>query len=320
MSQVTRQRRLVGRARLYALSKFGSVDARSTPAHLGARVIASGFGFLEGPRWRDGKIWVSDFHRRHVFKIDPTTGATEPVCVVPEQPSGIGFLRDGTVVVASMKDRRLLALRDGELRQLADLSSFTPHPINDLVVDSRDRIYVGSFGCTPGIDQTLGPAPVIRVDPDGRASVVSTDLTFPNGLAFSANEHRLYIADTFGARLAVFDVDAKGELSLSSFVPFADRVHPSMPSAWASNDLLPDGLALDDRGSIWVADANAPRVAVVDPRRHGTTVLDIGGSDLRVYAVAFAPDGRLFACVAPRVETWDVLATFPSQLVELVAA
>jgi sugar lactone lactonase YvrE len=67
----------------------------------------------------------------------------------------------------------------------ADLSDFTPHPTNDLVVDSHGRFFISSFGRSPWIDQTLHPAPVIRVDPDRSARVASTDVTFPNGMVFS---------------------------------------------------------------------------------------------------------------------------------------
>jgi sugar lactone lactonase YvrE len=282
-----------------------------------AEEIASGFGFLEGPRWHEGRLWVSDFHRHLVFAIDPATKGVETICAVPQQPSGLGFSSDGDLFVVSMVDRQVLRLSGGELRPFADLSRFTPHPINDMVIDSSDRLYVSGFGCTPWVDQTLEPAPIVRVEPDGSAAVASTDLTFPNGMVFNADESRMYVADTFGCRLAAYAVSAGGVLSLVSFHRFAPTVHTSMPSAWASRDFLPDGIAMDGQGRVWVSNANGGNVAWVDPHTGDSAVLEIDNLEQRVYAVAFGPEDSLFACVAPPVETWDIEREFPSRLVRL---
>ena len=69
--------------------------------------LADGGGFFEGPRWRDGRWWVSDFYRHTVFAIAPD-GATEQVMTVDAQPSGLGWLPDGSLLVVSMKDHKVL--------------------------------------------------------------------------------------------------------------------------------------------------------------------------------------------------------------------
>jgi sugar lactone lactonase YvrE len=283
-----------------------------------AEEIATGFGFLEGPRWHDGSLWVSDFHRHLVFRIDPELGSADVVCEVPNDPSGLGFTSAGDMFVVSMNDRALLKLNGSELEVFADLSGFTPHPANDLVIDSHDRMYVSSFGCSPWIDQTLHPAPIIRVDPDRSARGVSIDMTFPNGMVFSHDESKMYAADTFGCRLATYAVSPGGDLALESFYRFAPAAYDSMPTAWASSDLLPDGIAIDPAGQIWIANANGNNIAVYDPRGGTARVVPVDNLDDHVYAVAFDPGGTLYACVAPRVETWDIKRQFPSRLVRLV--
>jgi sugar lactone lactonase YvrE len=282
-----------------------------------AEEIAAGFGFLEGPRWHEGRLWVSDFHRHLVFAIDPVSGSVETIGEVPNQPSGLGFTSTGELFVVSMTDRRLLRLGDGEFRPFADVSGLSRHPINDMVVDAADRFYITSFGCTPWIDQTLEPAPIIRVDPDGSAVVVNQDLSFPNGLVLSADGSTLYVADQFGCRLAVYAVSAGGDLTFESFHAFAPTVHATMPSGWASRDFLPDGIALDSVGRVWVSNANGSNVAWVDPKTGDSAIVEIDNVDDRVYAVAFDDEDRLFACIAPRVETWDTEREFPSRLVRL---
>src|SRR5207249_3445120 len=82
------------------------VDSRMTTD---LRVVADGFHFLEGPRWRDGRLWVSDMHGQRVVTVTPD-GVVEPIVEVPTQPSGLGWLPDGRLLVVSMTDRRLLRL------------------------------------------------------------------------------------------------------------------------------------------------------------------------------------------------------------------
>ena len=74
------------------------------------RLVADGFTFLEGPRWREGRLYCSDMTGHRVLRIDPESGARETVAEVPEQPSGLGWLPDGRLLVVSMRDRRLLRL------------------------------------------------------------------------------------------------------------------------------------------------------------------------------------------------------------------
>src|SRR5271166_3331555 len=69
--------------------------------------LLEGGGFFEGPRWRGGRWWVSDFYRRLVMTVAPDGTSTE-VMTVQQQPSGLGWMPDGSLLVVSMKDHRLL--------------------------------------------------------------------------------------------------------------------------------------------------------------------------------------------------------------------
>ncbi|MGC8512262.1 MAG: hypothetical protein ACP5P1_04375 [Acidimicrobiales bacterium] len=70
------------------------------------QTFRSGGAFFEAPRWHDDCWWVSDFYRQRVYRYLPDS--TEEVVVEVEgQPSGLGWLPDGSLVVASMTDRRL---------------------------------------------------------------------------------------------------------------------------------------------------------------------------------------------------------------------
>ncbi len=72
------------------------------------RVLAEGLHFGEGPRWHDGRLYFSDFYDHAVKAVD-LDGHVEVVVEVPEQPSGLGWLPDGRMLVVSMRDRQAAA-------------------------------------------------------------------------------------------------------------------------------------------------------------------------------------------------------------------
>ncbi len=282
-----------------------------------AHEVAAGFGFLEGPRWHGGALWASDFFRHGVVRVDLDSGAVDEVCRVPQQPSGLAFAPDGTLLVVSMLDRRVLRVTTSGTELVADLSGLTARPLNDMTIDAQGRLYVGSFGSLPGGDPALRPAPILRIDPDGAVAIVSRDLTFPNGLVLDAEQRTLFVADTFASRIAVFDVAADGSLALTATIPLGGAEHATAADAWATRDFLPDGLAIDADDTVWIADANGARVAALDPASGTVTEHAVAGLDDRVYALATRPDGDLLACVAPAVDSWDPDVDFPSRLVAL---
>ncbi|MDQ3945899.1 MAG: SMP-30/gluconolactonase/LRE family protein, partial [Actinomycetota bacterium] len=98
------------------------------------RTVAEGLSYLEGPRWREGRVYTSDFYNQRVAAIAPD-GTVETVVKVPKQPSGIGWLPDGRMLVVSMKDRRVMRMEgDGSLVEHADLSGLATWHCNDMVV------------------------------------------------------------------------------------------------------------------------------------------------------------------------------------------
>ena len=114
-------------------------------ADLTPQVLAGGFIFLEGPRWHDGKLWVSDMFAEKVVTVD-MQGNTEQVATVPKHPSGLGFLPDGRLLIVSMRNKKLLRKDPDGLKEVADVSSLVQGDINDMVVDAQGRSYIGSFG------------------------------------------------------------------------------------------------------------------------------------------------------------------------------
>ncbi len=240
-------------------------------------VLLDGLTFPEGPRWHDGRLWLSDFYSHRVIKVG-LDGRAETVVEVPQQPSGLGFRPDGTLLIVSMRDRRLMRLEGTKLALVADLSALAPSHCNDMVVDGAGRAYVGNFG----FDRQAGEAPratcLVRVDPDGRASVAADELMFPNGTVIAPDGRTLIIAETYAQRLTAFDLGPDGALANRRLFAALDGIYP-------------DGICLDAEGAVWVADARGPRVVrVLDGGRIARTIATgerntyacmLGGADRR---------------------------------------
>lgn len=268
---------------------------------MGHAVLAGGFDYLECPRWHEGRLWVSDFYTHRVVAVS-MDGDVETVAEVPEQPSGLGFLSDGRLLIVSMRDRKILRREaDGELVEHADLSDLCDTVLNDMLVDTAGRAYVGGFGFDLMSGLPVRASPLYRVDPDGSAGVVAEDMMFPNGMVLTPDGRTLIVSESFAARLAAFDVADDGALSnrreWATFGPAPTTTDPQ--EAIGAVQLAPDGICLDAEGAVWVADAVGARVVRV--REGGEILQEISTAPLGVFACMLGgDDGRtLFMCAAP---------------------
>lgn len=203
------------------------------------RTLAQGLAFAEAPRWHCGQLWFSDMYAGTVCCMD-ATGQLSTYLTVPGQPSGLGWLPDGRLLVVSMEQRCVMRLDAQGLVVHADLSHIAPMHCNDMVVDAQGRAYVGNFGFDI-FSNTLPESTVLTlVTPDGQARVVAEDVMFPNGSVITPDGLTLIVAETFRHQLTAFDIAADGSLHRR-------RV-------WASlGERMPDGMALDAQGALWVA-------------------------------------------------------------------
>jgi sugar lactone lactonase YvrE len=207
------------------------------------RSVATGLGFLEAPRWHDNKLWFSDFYSRRVCSLDET-GSVVDHLYVAGQPSGLGFLKDGSLLVVSTHDRHLLHWSDGESELIADVGSVYRGGLNDMVVDQRGRAYISTF--PPPLTTTLREgadgsrlAAIMLVDERGSVRTVAEQLQIANGMVISTDGRTLIVAETLGNRLLAYAIQDDGSLSGRSV--FADL-----------GERKPDGICMDSDGHIWV--------------------------------------------------------------------
>jgi sugar lactone lactonase YvrE len=262
--------------------------------------IASGFSFLEAPRWRHGRIWASDFYAHKVVTIS-SLGEVDEVARVENQPSGLGWLPDGRMLVVSMLDRVVLRQElSGELVLHADLGHLGVGLLNDMLVDARGRAYVGCFGFDLMAGEDVRPTVLTLIDRDGSVSVVADDLWFPNGAVITPDGSTLIVAESFGNRLSAFDIAQDGRLrnrrDWATFGP-SPRVG-SLKAAFAEMVVCPDGLAMDSEGAIWIADAIGQRAIRVFEGGYVADQVE-GMSGVFACALGGTDDPTLYLCAAP---------------------
>jgi len=257
------------------------------------RTIIRGLGFAEAPRWHAGKLWFVDFFSGQVLRSD-LDGAYEPVATVENMPGGLGFLPDGTPIVVSQRDFRLLRIdEDGSLQAYADLSDHAIGAANELFVDRQGRAYVGHHGFDFFGGGEPRPSSLLLVNPTGGVSVAADELIFPNGTVLTPDGGTLIVAESFANRLTAFDVREDGSLSNR-------RV-------WAElGNHTPDGICVDAEGAVWAA---SPMTATFVRVREGGEVLDQIGTEERRWAVACAfvgDDLDRLACITAATSLEDM--------------
>ncbi|HEV3226703.1 MAG TPA: SMP-30/gluconolactonase/LRE family protein [Acidimicrobiales bacterium] len=242
-------------------------------------VVVGGLAFGEGPRWHDGRVWFSDMHDHAVKTFDPATSRLERIVEVEGSPSGLGWDRDGRLVVVSMDDRRLLRFDGDTLSEIADLSQYTPHPINDMVVSATGVAYIGSFGFDLHAGEQPTTTVVLAVDlASGVHRVAADELRFPNGMVITTDDSTLIVAESFGGCLTAFTIADAGALT--------DR------REWAALEggAMPDGICLDAEGCVWVS---SPATREFLRVKAGGSVLErVSASDRLAIACMLGDDDR----------------------------
>jgi sugar lactone lactonase YvrE len=238
------------------------------------QTLITGIVFGESPRWRDGRLWFSDWGALEIVAVDPE-GRSEVMVHMPSSPFCIDWLPDGRLLLVSGPEGLLLRREpDGSLVTHSDLSSLSNHSWNDIVVDGRGNAYVGNIGFDFP-EGEFAPGILALVTPDGSARQVADGVSFPNGLAVTPDGSTLILAESYANRLTAFDIAADGRLS--------DR------RVWADlGDGVPDGICLDAEGAVWYGDVPNKRCVRV---REGGEVLQ-----------TIELEGGCFACMLGGVD------------------
>jgi gluconolactonase len=244
--------------------------------------LATGFGFTEGPLWHpDGFYYFVDIRASALYRLTPGRAAE----VVREQTgegNGTTFDLEGRLVLCEGGHRRVTRMAaDGRVEVLAErFEGKRLNRPNDVVCKSDGSLYFTD----PGLRVPLGQrevdhAGVYRIAPDGALTLVA-DCEYPNGLAFSPDERRLYVANTrWTPYIHLLELDGRGAV-------VRRRIFADMSSDEPEG--VPDGMKVDVEGRVYCTGPGGTWVFAPDGTRLGLirtpevpANLAFGGPDLR---------------------------------------
>jgi gluconolactonase len=257
--------------------------------------VATGFIFIEGPMWKEGKLWFSDVRGDKVRTFDPKT---RKVTVVLNDSGGLANApvdkNFGSNGMITDKDGSILLTRMyiGAIERMDDQGNTKPflsnyqgkrlNSPNDLVFARDGALWFTdpSFGLA-GMDKDpkkqLKYNAVFRYK-DGKLTPVITDMTQPNGIAFSPDGKTLYVSNSLPSMyVRAYDVGADGKLSNPRNLITYPGTAPDVP----------DGMKVDSAGNIWTTGPGGLRIIAPDGKVLGQIVIpEI------VANIAFAGDGK----------------------------
>jgi len=260
--------------------------------------VATGFIFVEGPMWRDGKLWFSDVRGDKVRTFTPDGGSGGKVSVILSDSGGMKNAPPsgnfGSNAMVTDKDGSILLTRMaiGTIERMDDKGNLKPflakyqgkrlNSPNDLVFASDGALWITdpSFGL-PKMD--ADPKKELKFNAvwryaGGKLTPVITDMTQPNGIGFSPDGKTLYVSNSMpDMYLRAYDVGAGGKLSNSRTVI---KYPGSAPD-------VPDGLKVDSAGNIWTTGPGGVRI--ISPR--GKVLGQLVIPEI-VANVGFAEDGK----------------------------
>lgn len=233
--------------------------------------LAWGYGLVEGPRIDEhDNLFFSDVHNGGVFCRRPD-GTIEVAIPKRRGVGGIALHADGGLVVSG---RNICHVLDGETRIV-----FAPEApgLNDLFVDASGAVICGTMRSDPfAFDGPRTTGECWRIDTDGSAAELYDDIALTNGIGFSPDGSTLYHSDTTRGVWAHDYLEGR----------------VSERRLFAAGDLMPDGLAVDESGVVWVADvsgsgaaraydADGVEVERVEVPAKMVTSVSFGGADRR---------------------------------------
>jgi gluconolactonase len=257
--------------------------------------LADGFQFAEGPSLdRAGNVYVTDYRAGTVWRV--RTDGRKEVFARTEGPNGSAWGKTNELYVTNPAGRNVLAIKpDGTARVLADRWREEPfRGPNDLVVSRDGGLY---FTDPTGSGRNNPIGRVYRMEPDGRVWPVAEKLAFPNGVKLATNGKFLFVAESQRNRVLSYHLDAYG---------YADRRREYVTLPLEGE---PDGLAVTERGWLYVAHFGSASVWVVDARGNivrryvmpGKNVTNVafGGPQRDLLHVTVADEGALYRLRVP---------------------
>ncbi|KAL1851242.1 hypothetical protein Plec18170_006567 [Paecilomyces lecythidis] len=261
----------------------------SGPKQLSHEPLADGMLFGESPRYRDSLLYISDMTGRTIYTID-SSGTKKVLLEVENQPNGMCFAPDGSLIYSSMFDAKLYRLDTaGNNTLYADLSSVMTGYCGDMAIDSTGRVYLDDTGARVLHGEKPRPGRLLIIETDGSVHVADENIIFPNALFISNDGLTLFCAETFGKGLLKWDIGPEGRLSNRQLMWSPATISPTGEIGNTSHGLVGiDGGCMDAEGGMWLSMLGLEKFVRVDqqgnvtneiPVRGHATACTLGGDD-----------------------------------------
>jgi gluconolactonase len=262
--------------------------------------LGSGLGFIEGPIWTEAGLAFVSLEHGCAYRLEENGTATR-IAETSGGPNGLAAGRsalyvaqNGGIFAARSKAEPSVQVIGAEGIEDRFVGHF--HAPNDLCFGPDGLLYVTDPASEKGIFEPIAGRVLACDLSTGESRVVIEGRYFPNGLAFDADGHHLYLTQTYSRMVEKFAVE---EGSLRSLGTFCETVNGR-----------PDGMAIDVEGNLWVCTPGTGGIEVFGPDgRHVeriefgegsmTTNCCFGGEDLQDLYVTSAGLGSILKLRAP---------------------
>jgi len=238
--------------------------------------LADGFTWSEGPVWYAGGVVFSDVPKNVAYRWKEGAAAAEvflkPSGLLTPTPgfreegsNGLALDRQGRLLLCQHGERRIARYENGKFVALADrYEGKRFNSPNDLAVRRSGEIYFTDppYGLEKMNESPLKEIPysgVYRLATDGKVTLLTKDINFPNGIAFSPDEKVLYIAVSDGKAPRIMAYDVKPDGGIAGGRVFFD----ALPLKTAGGKGSCDGLKIDRAGNLWATGPGG--VLVISP-------------------------------------------------------
>jgi len=261
--------------------------------------------FLEGPVWSlDGYLYVTDIPHGRVFRIT-RSGEWELIVQYDGEPNGMKLYDDKHLLITDYcNGLMLLDIERGDVRPYLERRNTERfRGVNDLTFDSAGNLYFTDQGQT-GLHDPTGR--VYRLTPEGKLDLLLSNCPSPNGLVLSPDEKVLFVAMTRGN--CIWRVPLQADGSVSKVGQFFTSYGPSGP----------DGLTVDMKGQLYVANPGLgrvwvlnhraePEVVLMSPEGASLTNICFGGPDMKTLFMTESVSGAVL------IAHMDIAGALPKQ-------
>ena len=228
--------------------------------HADLTTVASGFGFTEGPVWDTANfLYVSDETQDSIYRV--TMDGHKQGVIHLGDPDGNTYDQGHRLIDAASVLRALIAVSpDGHYATLVDrYEGKRFNSPNDVIPGPDGALYFTdpTLDLPKGQQQEIPFQGVYRLDVVGNVTLLTKELTQPNGLAFSPDGKTFYVDDSEQRNIRAYDFNADGTISNG-------RIFGVEPGA--KDDGVPDGMRVDAAGNLYVTGPKG--IWVWDPHGH----------------------------------------------------